>query len=342
MGRYYQALEDYFLFIYEEYPQEIQKKMKNLLFINILNLLGWILLFLLDGFNRYINHFNLITVLRDFIILSLILSVFLLIRLKKPLLAGYITMMEVLALAVHPILMDLFGSYSISEYTIYRTLCFLIIGELLISAYAIKRIQILIYSILSFLLLVIHFWILMEIFYGGSITDDSYAIIFECLFLLTSSTVLSLFLFSLTLRSRMEIINNIVLFKLGKDGPTPFYTEHPISYDELIKTGVYLYTAIGQGNQYRTGLFGPIPFGDEKEKIALIYTSIVNDSEFEDPRLKGKNYLMISLLADEEEINLLNRSKILRFLEEGVEKIDDLDELTEEDIQDFIVSIRTR
>jgi len=342
MGRYYHALEDYFLSIYEDYPQEIQKKMKNLLFINILNLFGWILLFLLDGFNRYIKNFNLITFLRDFIILSLILCVFLSIRLKKPLLAGYFTMMEVLSLALHPILMDLFWSYSISEYTIYRTLCFLIIGELLISAYAIKRIQILIYSILSFMHLILHFLILMEIFYGGSITDDSYVIIFESLFLLTSSTILSLFLFSLTLRSRMGIINNIVLFKLGKDGPTPFYTEHSINYDDLIKTGVYLYTAIGQGNTYRTGFFGPIPFGEEKQRIALIYTSIVHDSEFEDPRLKGKNYLMIALLADEEEINLLNRSKVLRLLKEGVERIEDLDDLKKEDIQDFIASIRTR
>ncbi|TFF98718.1 MAG: hypothetical protein EU547_00575 [Promethearchaeota archaeon] len=340
MVRYYNILEEYFLSVYDDFPLEIRKKMKNLLFINILNLLGWFFIFFIDGVLRYLNNFDFITFFRDFIVLGLIIFSMVLIKVKKPIFAGYMAMTIVISLAIHPILMDLIGSYSLSEYMLYRTLGFLIIGELLISAYAIKRIQILIYSIISFILLSVHFRILMINFFGGNVPYDSYAMIFESVFLLTSSTTISFFLFNLTLRSRMEIIKNMVFFKLSKKGPIPFFSEHSIDYNSLIESGVYFYTAIGQGNQYRTGLFGPLPFGNEEEKIALIFSSIVKDSEFEDPRLKGKNYMIVSLIVDVDKVDLIDRNKLLNLLEDNKKSINDLSEFNEEDIEEFIRNIR--
>lgn len=342
MVEIYKKLEDYFLSIYDPYPQEIQKKMKNLLFINLLYLIAWILLFILDAYNRYFKDFNIVTLSRDFFTLGLIFSALLLIKLNKPLFAGYISMTTVLTLAIHPILMDIFYTYSLSEYVLYRTLCFLIIGELLISAYAVKRIQIFLYSIVSFIFIILHFGILMDIFYGGNPTDESYAIIFESIFLLIASTILSLFLFRLTFRSRMKIIKNIIFFKMGKKGPIPFFTEQSINYNSIIESGIYFYTAIGQGNRYRKGLFGPIPFGDEKENVALIFSSIVRDSDFEDPRLEKENYLMIALIAEEQKVNLIDRNKLFNLLEQKVNKMGDLSEIDQDYIQDFINSIRAR
>jgi hypothetical protein len=182
----------------------------------------------------------------------------------------------------------------------------------------------------------------MNIFFEGKFTFSFYALGFEALFFLLISSSICLFLFRLTLRSRIEIINNIILFKMTQKGPAPIFWEHSMNYDLLAECAVYFYTAIGQGFRYRTGLFGPLPFGDDTNNIALVYTTLVNDSALEIPRMKGENYIMLAFIAKTNEMDLIERNKILEIIEIEILKINDLARFREDDFQRFVKSLRSR
>ncbi|TFF88750.1 MAG: hypothetical protein EU549_02435 [Promethearchaeota archaeon] len=342
MVKFYSIIEDFFLSEYDDYPLEIKKKMKNLFFIDILNILGWIAISSATALSNQIGPADIITIIRDHLVLGFIILSFILIKLKKPLLAGYASLSMVLAFAVHSILMDLLGITYFYELLLYRTLCYLIIGELIISAYTIKRIQIIIFSLNSYLILLLHFWILTEKVYGGIVTLTSYAMIFEALFLLTAGCILSLFLFNLTLESRVEVIDNIIFYKMTLKGPVPIFLEHDADYGVILESGVYFYTAIGQGIRYRTGLFGPLPFGEKSETVSLIYSEIVKDSGFEESRMEGMNYIMIVFLGNEKQVELIERHKFIEKIKTSVKNIPDLANFNEDDFQNFINSIRAR
>ncbi len=342
MVNIYGILEKYFLGAYEEFPLEIKKKMRNLLIINLLNVFGWIFIFAISGLASYIEKPDFLTIFRDFIVLALIALALLLIRIKRPIIAGYTTIFIVIVIALHPILNDMFSIYSSSEDMLYKTLGYLILGELLLGAYTIKRAQILVYTILSIILLIVHFLVLMEIFKGGLISNESYAMFFESLFLFIISSSLTFILFNLTLQSRIEMIRNIIFYKMTEKGPVSLFSEHYINYNLMLESGIYFYTAIGQGIRYRTGLFGPLPFGEETGRVSLIYSAIVDDSDFEGSRLKGKNYILIAFLGKGNEIDLIEKHRLIEKVEEEMKNLPDLAEFEEEDFQAFVSSIRAR
>ncbi|TFF88749.1 MAG: hypothetical protein EU549_02430 [Promethearchaeota archaeon] len=291
---------------------------------------------------NYSQKFDIITISRDFSMLGLIIASLFFMKEKQPLIASYATMGILLMLVIHPILRDLITSYSASEYMLYRTLTILIIGELLISSYAIKRSQVIIYTLISLIILTIHFFILLSLFYRASTVFNSIVMFFECIFFLIASGWTSTFLFGLTFRSRVKIIDNIVFFKMTEKGPEPLFFEHSIDYNLLLESGIYFYTAIGQGIRYRTGLFGPLPIGGDTGDVTLIYSAIVNDSDFKGSRLKGKNYIMIAFLGDENDLELIERTKLMEILEKEISKIPDLAHFGEHDFERFINSIRNR
>ncbi len=342
MAEFYSKLEEYFLSVYDYYPSEIKTKMKNLLFVDTVSFIGWVFIFFVSGLANYIESpFDLITLFRDFSVFGLILGSLILIKEREPLMAGYATMSILFMIVIHPLLMDMVYIYSSSKDMLYKTLTILIIGVLFISAYSIKRVQIIVYSIISGLILITHFIILMINFYGGRITFESISMLFESIFFIIITSTISSFLFGLTLRSRIEVIDNIIFYKMSEKGPIPLFFEHSASYNLLIESGVYFYTAIGQGVRYRTGLFGPIPFGEEMGSVSLIYSAIVRDSDFEGSRLKGKNYIMVAFLGNEKDMGLIERDKVIEIIDDEIKKIRDLAKFKEEDFQDFISSLRT-
>ena len=58
------------------------------------------------------------------------------------------------------------------------------------------------------------------------------------------------------------------------------------------KIGVYFSTAIGQGGNANSGLFGPLPFPDSSEYESIVYSSFMNDNLNVDPRAKGRSYCL--------------------------------------------------
>jgi hypothetical protein len=344
----YQRVEEYFLTPYRNYPSEIQKKIRNLLFINLINLSNWGFIFFLSGLNQYIMDFDVLMFIRDFLVLLLIITSFRWIKTNKPILAGTVIIAINLLIVVHAVLSDMLGLNAISIQNLYRTLAFLLIGNLFVILVSIKQSQILIYNVLSVIILYIHAHTLIIALYGLSPANSAITITFEVLLLIIVAGIVSFFLFGMTLRTRMGIIHTIVFYKMSTQGPELLFSEQGYDSDdeskedELLRAGVYFYTAIGQGSSYRTGLFGPVPCGVGEEKVALIYSELVKDTKLKDDRLKGKNYLLIAFITNEHEVALIHKNKLLELVQKRIDKIGDISDLTEEDFRSFIHHLRTQ
>ena len=99
-------------------------------------------------------------------------------------------------------------------------------------------------------------------------------------------------------------------------GPAPFFMTPAIETTKikkfLINFGVILNFLLGQGQNYFGGLYGPIPVSlvisetenqkDERAigrfagKSSLIYAAAVKDSEIDEQRLEGKNYIIFTII----------------------------------------------
>ncbi|MFX0113440.1 MAG: response regulator [Candidatus Hodarchaeota archaeon] len=94
-----------------------------------------------------------------------------------------------------------------------------------------------------------------------------------------------------------------VTYKLAKTGPEVVSAQEgdiPVK-DELdmmgwhLKAGLVFLTALGQGNEYHTGLFGPFPVPASREHAALVCAAILPDVKADDPRMPGRSYTVLGL-----------------------------------------------
>lgn len=67
---------------------------------------------------------------------------------------------------------------------------------------------------------------------------------------------------------------------------------------ELLKSGITLMVAIGQGEGYYQGLYGPLPINNKTN--ALIYAKMLKNEQMLDPRAEGKSYSVYLLLMPNE------------------------------------------
>lgn len=107
-----------------------------------------------------------------------------------------------------------------------------------------------------------------------------------------------------------------IAFKFVESGPVPFFMTPMIETNNmkrfLINFGVILNFLIGQGQNYFGGLYGPIPvslvlsdvenleqdqtIGKFAGKSGLIYSAVVKDSEIDEKRLEGQNYVIFTII----------------------------------------------
>lgn len=98
----------------------------------------------------------------------------------------------------------------------------------------------------------------------------------------------------------------LIIWKITNLGPEAFGVNVPeelISSDQLNFILPYmgpLFTSVlGQGDAYHQGIFGPLPIPLRREKDpldALIASKIIKDSEQEDIRQDGKNFLVLGII----------------------------------------------
>ena len=125
-----------------------------------------------------------------------------------------------------------------------------------------------------------------------------------------------------------NIFLNVIFYAFMDIGPAVIYSMETIDQVAALSSGVFIYTAVGQGAGYRTGLFGPLPFGND---VALISSAFVTDNNAPDIRLNNKNFLVIALVAKEGYTYLIDREKLKIIIKNQLDKITDLSKMQKED-----------
>ncbi|MHA2298186.1 MAG: GAF domain-containing protein [Candidatus Hodarchaeales archaeon] len=92
----------------------------------------------------------------------------------------------------------------------------------------------------------------------------------------------------------------IVAYTLGLKGPSPFFIDNMYFISNLevtlVRMGLYLMTAIGQGQDHASGLFGPLPVPGHEEYLVIVYSFTIPDEMQRDPRLNKKSYVLLTLV----------------------------------------------
>ena len=143
-----------------------------------------------------------------------------------------------------------------------------------------------------------------------------------------------------SLLMRKEVFSNVIFYKFSKQGPTVVFSEHPLEEPLATSSGAYFYTAIGQGSQYRTGLFGPVPFGSEGDReVALIYATNIVDTGLIDQRLKRYNYILIALTFLPEKLPSIDRTRLEQQLAQLTKQIPDVSALENDRLTGIVAQI---
>jgi hypothetical protein len=136
-------------------------------------------------------------------------------------------------------------------------------------------------------------------------------------------------------RTRAAITNFGYLFIIQREtGPVISHCSSNISdfalQEELLGIPVIFTLAIGQGSKYYTGrgLYGPLPLTNSN---AIIYTILLKDSEFKDPRFDGKNYCIYTILLPlEATLTTKMRESLFQFLTERLSSINDVKDIPQQ------------
>jgi tetratricopeptide (TPR) repeat protein len=124
----------------------------------------------------------------------------------------------------------------------------------------------------------------------------------------------------------------LITYKLDdKWGPVIHNVENlnvndPGTKQTLAEVGAVYSFSIGQGQEYNEGLFGPLPFG--KDKQAIIYAKMMNDSSNTIKRLDGKNFILFTLVFPSKMVQFFyDRQKLTHIFENEINFISSVQEI---------------
>ena len=126
---------------------------------------------------------------------------------------------------------------------------------------------------------------------------------------------------------------SLLVFRFGSKG-AEFFRGVDLPKSENIERDLYFMSAtfmtmVGQGNNYHTGLFGPLPV-PIKGYSTIIYSLMMNDRNQTDKKLKGKTYALFCLLYPQRFSTMFyQRSIIEKTFKTNIIKLKDLNEVTE-------------
>lgn len=122
--------------------------------------------------------------------------------------------------------------------------------------------------------------------------------------------------------------------RFGQKGPEVFKAEQtPFSEMEtsslFIKSAVFISTALGQGNIYHEGLFGPFPLPNDFS--CLVYAKLLPDATIQDKRWEGMTYTLVCLGYPKRFDNLfVDRDSTAGIFQKWTEKISAVWGITDE------------
>ncbi len=330
---------DHFLQGYEEFPAEIVKKMRYLTFLDATGIIMYFCLFIW----RFIIHAELNYFIGDLVALASLVCSLAIIRKKRPHLAGNFALCCLLAIFLHYVIGDYTVPLGKDMSRLYEALLLIFAGFYCASLFAVRARQLYALTFCSLGVNLSHFTLLFVLSYGAHVSSTiTYALVFS-VGLILGFGYISVNVLRLTSQKRGDIFSNIVFYKLASQGYVCFFAEHALDRDLEVSMGGYLFSAIGQGQQYHLGIFGPIPWGPKDLKqVAYVYSSMLTDSGVPDNRLKDTNYTLICLILRHDIANLVERSSLKRTLDSKVKKISDLASLTEDQIQNMVRDIHNQ
>lgn len=343
MGKY-RKLRDYIVRPYETYPAEIQKKVEYLMIIDFFGLAVWIMSVIMNTvyliiYSELPSLFIMIGDLLWLIIFPLSLYA---IKKEHPISAGNLTMGMLFLIILNLLVADYMSMMYIHVEHLYKTIILVFIGILIVGLCSLKRRQIIIYTVSGFSIIIIHFCIIYPKTYSFLMGAPAFMVLFESITFFIIGSLAAFILNKLTTRNRIDLFSNIILYKFDPRGPTTLFYEKEVDTDLLTKTGIYFYTAVGQGISYNTGLFGPLPFDMKNNLEALVYSALIKDSESPDHRLVGENFILIAFLAKTGTVHLIDRKQLTDHLSKHVKIIEDLSKLTEQDFKRLVFLIRSQ
>ncbi len=110
------------------------------------------------------------------------------------------------------------------------------------------------------------------------------------------------------------------------DEVSDFFQEDPDLF--IGKLGLIYFTALGQGNDYHRGFFGPLPIPNKQDYVSFVYTTIVTDRQQTDPRAKGKSYVIVCLIFLKSDVpKFLDRECVETTFEDVFAAIADVSEI---------------
>ncbi len=225
----------------------------------------------------------------------------------------------------------------------YESLLVIFAGFYCASLFAVRSRQLYALTLFSLVVSLSHYAVLFFLSYEGQVSfTTTYPLLFSAA-LIVGFGYLSVNVLRLTAQKRGDLIVNIAFYKLGAQGPICFFSEQALDKSVEVSMGGYLYSAIGQGQQYHQGLFGPVPWGNnEANQAAYVYSILLPDSEVPDPRLNKRNYLLITIVLRREMVHLVDASGIEKDLSNIVRHVSDLASLPEAQIQNIVREIHNR
>ncbi|HMF34310.1 MAG TPA: hypothetical protein VKK79_22985 [Candidatus Lokiarchaeia archaeon] len=321
---------------YEDFPREIRKKMQNLFFLCVLVCIVQTFVLVVA---RITNDF--VQVMACIYCLAILGLTFLFIQLKRPVAAGNVALCIIFYVFINFVLRDALSTTFRQMSRINDSTIEIIFGLLLTTTFVIRKSQYIFVVFTSYFVVISHFLVLTWKFYPGGLSSQEITTFVVTLLILSASLFFCLTILSLTSRERGEIFGNIIFYKFAESGPEMILSEHPLQEELELNSGAYFYTLIGQGTQYPTGLFGPVPFGlKQTRQVALIYATRIKDEHLEDPRFANENYFLLTLITTPEKIAIMDRTQLEKDLKRITQDIPDLSLLNTEAFNGIIQRIR--
>lgn len=96
----------------------------------------------------------------------------------------------------------------------------------------------------------------------------------------------------------------------------------------ILKLGFSYFVAIGQGNEYHQGFYGPFPVPYDSEHVSFVFSTIVPDRGQLDARANGQSYVLACLFCQKSHVpKFIDRPSIEAVFEEVFASVQDVKEI---------------
>ncbi|MHA1853498.1 MAG: tetratricopeptide repeat protein [Candidatus Heimdallarchaeaceae archaeon] len=146
--------------------------------------------------------------------------------------------------------------------------------------------------------------------------------------------------------AKKEIIPqlHVLAYKWDELGFFPFVEFGDLELSEISKQkyGTFVSIATSLGSEYRSGLFGPLPFAEHKDMESIVYAQMVTDNSCMDYRLENKNYLLVTIVYPKslEKRMIIMRDQIKNICSEMFPPETEIATITTEHIIFFVTQIK--